>query len=236
MHLLAQGYAPIVLPMEVDANPAELRLTSALPDPPVVPASRRGPLSGQVRRQLRDLLVFFEPLASAADFGLAVPRWTRVNPAGYFEVQDLAHGEYRVRLLPLWAAGGSWPDLLTPLDGSDPVTVQHGLRGLATEDLVLTPRCGRLQGHVGRPVSRGDGRGERPNVAGALIYVSPAEEGTGARRFWPPVETGKGGDFVFGQLPPGLYRVVLQAGASRKETLIEVAERGLATWNPMAEY
>jgi hypothetical protein len=58
--------------------------------------------------------VWLEPVDPGSALCLAVTRRTRCAQDGTFEIADLQYGSYRAHVLPGWAAGGSWPDLLDP--------------------------------------------------------------------------------------------------------------------------
>jgi hypothetical protein len=194
---------------EVETAPATLRARPALARPQGAPL---------------ELELVLEPVGPREDFSVAVTRRVRCEPDGSFRLEDLAHGRYRARVLPGWAAGGSWPDLA---GGAGPELTHSG----ATEGTLELPLSeGALAGVLTDP--------EGEPLEGALALLTDSER---PERLWPPRFTDARGRFRFDDLPAGTYRLVLSAGEGRhvEEALRveagEVLEPALPALAPRAE-
>ena len=109
------------LPTTVEIGPEETDVTLSLraprPDLADLPEVRRDDLSGVVvpSEGRAGYEVLIEPEdRDATGFDPRLPRRAVCGEDGTFLVAGLVHGAYRVRLLPPWARGGAWPNLLTP--------------------------------------------------------------------------------------------------------------------------
>jgi len=145
-----------------------------------------------------ELELVLEPVDPPESFSIAIVRRVRCEPDGTFRLDDLAHGRYRTQVLPGWAAGGSWPDLLA---GRGP-ELEHPRP--AGEALELALAEGALSGTVTDP--------EGGPLEGALALLA---DGARPERLWPPRFTDAQGRFTFEALPEGTYRLVLSAGEGR---------------------
>ena len=141
------------------------------------------------------------PGAEVDELSGAVARSLPVDAGGFFGADDLVEAAYHVRVLPLWAKGGSWPIL-------DEIRHEHG----TTEGpLTLRVKAGEVQGRL---VDTG-----RHAIEGALVQVWPLGN---KERPWPPQQTDSGGWFSVGDLPPGPYEVQVQAGGTKKQMGVQV--------------
>lgn len=188
-------------------GPLELVAEAPWPELETLPSLERAPLVGRVEPPpaggAGGYEVLLTPDGEPRVEGLAgrTPRRARVRPDGGFDVEGLAHGRYRASLLPPWASGGSWPELVVVgFEHGDPPT-----------ELRLPGSSGAL---VGRLV---DLEGEP--VVGALVTLRSASDP--ARR-WPSVESGTDGHFRIGDLPGGSYDVRVTAGRAEFERSLRV--------------
>jgi hypothetical protein len=201
----AWGYPPLALPLEWGARTLEVRLPAPEEPTPRLPDGEASPLVLHARSALArpadeplDLELWLEPVELPEFFSDAVSRRTRSSADGSFELESLAHGRYRARVLPAWAAGGSWPDLL----GDPPVEIEHPLGTGVVVDLPLAD--GALQGAL---LDR-DGAA----LEGALVLL---EDAGNRGRLWPPLLTDENGRFRYPDLPAGVYQLLLSAGEGR---------------------
>jgi len=196
------------------AESLEVRLPQAEEPTPRLPDVEASTLEGLVVPSLvraggpsLDLELWLEPVDPPDVFSPAVSRRMRCAPHGGFLLDKLAHGRYRAHVLPGWAAGGSWPDLL----GEAAVVLEHP--GAAAGELLLELADGAIHGTVLDA--------EGVPLEGALAMLADA---TRPERLWPPCVADAEGRFRFGDLPMGTYRLVVAAGEARhEENSIEVA-------------
>ena len=198
--VLAWGWPPSSHRVVPGAGEVTLVLPPRSPPPPALPDVARSTLHGRVVPALsapEDGELAYEvvlaPAAPPEALGGAVPRRVTTAGDGSFRVDDLALGRYRVAILPEWARGGSWPNLvvgraeLEHVEGSPELRVE--LAAGAIEARVIDTS--------GRPVE------------GALVLVEDARE---PAHLWPPLATGPDGGFRFADLPPGTYTLSVRAG------------------------
>lgn len=210
--IAARGFPPL----EYDARRGVEELVIALGEreetPPGVPRVTPAAIAGRVVPAREDdappfsFEVVFVPADPPETFGPAVLRRVACAPDGSFALPDLAGGRYRVHVLPAWAAGGSWPDVL----GGELLLV-HDPAAPREHELKLAE--GALSGTLS------DRRGR--TVEGALLLLSPVDQ---PGRFWPPATSDTRGGFVIEDLPAGRYRLFVEAGDARLDDLeVEVA-------------
>ncbi len=152
------------------------------------------------------------PAARASELGGTLPRSTVCDASGNFVFEGLAHGRYLLKVLPPWAAGGSWPDLAA-------ANVRElEFQGESTA-LTIELARGRIEGEVRDDLGRA--------LEGALVLMN---EIANESRVWPPCSTGPDGRFQFQDVPPGKYRVSCRAGEGGS-TIEELAvEAGASAW------
>jgi hypothetical protein len=202
----AWGFPTLSLPVSWQADPIEVRLPPPEEPTPSLPGVETSTLVGRVlparesRAEGGGHQVVLTPIEAPDEFGGSVTRRVQVDAGGRFQLEDLAHGRYRVSVLPGWAAGGSWPDLVAP--GSAELT--HPREGGAELDLALIDSTlrGSARDAAGAPLE------------GAFVILSDAER---PERLWPPQLTDAGGRFLIADLPPGTYRLLVSAGEGRVE-------------------
>lgn len=217
--LVKWGYPP--RSVKVDAPTDALLLTLAPPKPPPAPLPElsAGALSGRIAHPLGDRWedpegyeLQFTPRGDLTELKGAVQRWIRVDARGFFAVEDLAHGDYLVRVLPSWAAGGTWPDLVALADAQ----LDHRPGG--ADFAVFGLELGALESNVT------DARGIA--IDGAYAILADADD---PARVWPPRVSDAFGVLRFTDLPPGRYRLTVRAGESAiEELLVEVEPATIA--------
>ncbi|MBI5433373.1 MAG: carboxypeptidase regulatory-like domain-containing protein [Planctomycetes bacterium] len=202
------------------ADEVPLQLGPAREPAPRLPEIARSDLSGSLVRALEGpsagFQVLLEPLDPPNVFQGAIPVRTGVDAEGAFRFPGLAHGRYRIRVLPEWARGGNWPDLAAP-DGN---LLEHD--GTRPERLVELGD-GALLGRVERE--------DLSPLSGALVLVHPA--GDEAHPF-PAVASDSQGSFRIADLPAGRYTVEVRAGEDVEELPEVEVTRGVVSTLPVA--
>ena len=194
LDLLVWNALPTTLTVAPDATDVTLTMRAPRPDVGELPKVERANLTGVVvpSEGRGGYEVLIEPEGRRADaFDPRLPRRAVCEGDGTFTVTGLVHGPYRVRLLPPWARGGGWPNLLTP-----------GRRFVhPRERLTLVVEGGSIVGQA----TASDGN----PIAGALMLLNDAQR---PERVWEPRMTGPDGRYRFDDLPPGTYELELAAG------------------------
>jgi hypothetical protein len=201
----AWGYPPTTASVGFGASELDLLLPAPEDPTPRIAPIESAPLRGRVTCALAEdapagAEVWLEPVDPGSVLSLAVTRRVRCTIDGTFEIADLQRGSYRAHVLPGWAAGGSWPDLLDPAQAA----LEHF--DAAPAEIALKLAGGALRGAVldyeGRPLE------------GALVLLSDAER---PERWWPPRVSNADGAFRIADLPAGSYALVVSAGETRRE-------------------
>lgn len=213
--------------IETVAGPdsVELTLGRRLPEPPSIPILYAQDLNGTVTVRGTEDLTGYEvallPTAAANRREGGLPRRVPVEADRSFLVKDLLQAEYEVLLLPPWANGGSWPDLLSGLNDPAQRYTHPPLDPSAPSTLDLVAQAGEIAGFAHHT---DDGQ----PLAGAMIVAIPVAidpEVPDQRRF-PAVQSDATGAFRVRHLPPGRYLVRLAAGAVRREVEVLVPAQG----------
>lgn len=224
LSLLARGYDSMERTVTVGAGPVEIRFEGERLAVPVLPDPVQSDLLGAVempagQRAPEGYEVYLEPTTGPELLGGPIPRRATVSANGSFQVPELIHGLYAVRLLPPYAAGGDWPDLLTGFE-EPPTTYEHGT---LFPGMRLVARCGELAGVA---QSR-DPIGVDPEpLEGALLRAQP--DATGGvevdrrPRIHPAATSDAEGRWLLRDLPPGRYRVNLTAGGDTREKFVTI--------------
>lgn len=212
--IAARGFPPIE--HEAVREPEERVIT--LPErestPAPLPRVTPAPLAGRVVPARADDVppyayeVLLVPVDPPETFGPAVLRRATCDPDGRFALPDLAAGSYRVHVLPAWAAGGTWPDVL----GSE-VRFDHDAQ--TPRELMLALAEGAISGTLA------DRRGR--TIEGALLLLSPVDQ---PGRLWPPATSDTRGGFLIEDLPAGSYRLFVEAGDARVEDVVVEVRAG----------
>jgi hypothetical protein len=212
--IAARGFPPIERGAARGTDELVIELPAREETPPGVPRVTPAPLAGRIEPARPEdappysFEVVLVPVDPPEVFGPAVLRRVACDPDGRFALPDLAGGRYRVHVLPAWAAGGTWPDMLggEVLLTHDPAApAELGLR------LAEGALAGVLHDGGGRPVE------------GALLLLSSAES---PGRLWPPATSDSRGGFLIEDLPAGRYRLFVEAGDARLEDLVVEVRTG----------
>jgi hypothetical protein len=146
------------------------------------------------------------PLAPVTEFGGPVPRRATSGAAGEFELAELAHGRYRVAVVPAWGAGSLWPDLAAPAQA----TIEHA-PGTEAEPLRIPLAAGAIEGRVLDDT-------DRP-LEGALVLATLADQ---PNRAWLPLASDHEGRFSVPDVPPGVMHLTVRAGEGEVSARVEV--------------
>jgi hypothetical protein len=211
--VVALGYEPLEIVLQDTGAAQTIALTKSYGPPPDLAALERLPLAGHIAVSESFDASHFEVVLlpdHPERIDSALPRRCECDAKGAFHIDDLMVAHYTLRVLPAWARGGSWPDLLAGVGTSGAHEFTHA-KGAG--DLVLQLALGTIEGTLSEEIRLGpDGQPLRaPHdvaVEGALIELS-AEGG----RAWPPQASDAAGKFVFHALPPGNYELTARAGA-----------------------
>jgi hypothetical protein len=212
--VLALGFEPLALSFPESAAPQAIALAKAYGPPQKLALLERAPLAGRiVAPEGFDALhceVVLEPDAPTS-IDSALPRRVECDAQGAFRIDDLIVARYALRVLPAWARGGTWPDLLAGIGSSATREFTHSSAG---GELVLQLECGTIEGTLLEPITIGpDGlplpAPRREPVEGALVELALASD---PGRIWIPQATDAAGKFSLGPLPRGTYALKLHAG------------------------
>jgi hypothetical protein len=180
----------------------ELKLGPPRENAPRLPDVARSDLQGSLTRALEGddagCEVLLEPVDPPNVFQGAVPVRAAVDAEGAFRFEGLAHGRYRVKVLPAWARGGSWPDLAAPATNT---WIHDGTRPAGVVELGAGALAGKVENQDGSP------------LAGALVLIHAA--GDEAHPF-PASVSDATGAFRFADLPAGPFAVEIRAGEDVK--------------------
>jgi len=230
LKVIAEGYDAEVFDIVVSDTPVRIEL-EAHPAEPAIQRTERSNLAGRVEMphpgyDPTGYEVALLPRARPEELGGALPRRARVRGDGTYEFDDLAHGTYGVLLLPAWAAGGTWPNLLRDLDDSVDDELRHP-RADPTQPHLLVSRAGEVTGQL--PDRRPGGVSEKlPYIENAVVLIRPSADAAPeceTPRIWPPVATDARGAFLIRDLPPGMYLVQVSAGALRVPRVVQVRSK-----------
>lgn len=220
VHVLARGYPTLSFPVSAGAEPVELVLGAPFPEQPRLESAQTADLSGAIdpgegEADASGYEVLLLPAGSATEFGSGMPRRATTDSEGRYRFDALERATYRVIVLPPYARGGTWPDLLTGWDGTGQM-YNHDAGGENPPQLALGLLSGIIEGYFR------DDRG-RP-LEGGLVEVSPMTDGNPAAL--PAVRTDAAGRFRLRHVPPGRYSIRATAGAHSRETTVLVPARG----------
>lgn len=169
-----------------------------------------GNFTGRVERKHgspEGLEIWLTPPPGTAPLSGRIERRTRVAPDGTYTFANLTAGVYQARIVPSWAAGGTWPILAAGALPFEPGS-----------SMPAPPALAPVEGAIEGTVTDEDGRA----LAGALILVQ--QLGEAQERLWPARASDSSGAFRVDELPPGRYRVELTSGATRLQIEVQVAK------------
>lgn len=210
--VVSRGYRPESFAVADGATARNLALAAPLESLPEIPEFVTATLEGRLvdanipDANFEGYELSLQPMSPLEERTTPFPRRVVANAEGKFVLEDLAQGRYRVHVLPPWASGGVWPNLVAPDERT--WSFQPSEAGSGHE---IRLERGEIQGRLT------DSKGAF--LEGALVLVESADD---KRRVWPTVSTSQEGAFLLGDLPPGRYRVRARAGAGVTEQLVEV--------------
>ena len=220
-----EAFGARTVPALAGDEPVVLELGEPLPGAPELRRPPAHDLDGRVGGGPPGSFEGFElallPLAPPERPGGGVPRRADLDGDGRFAVDALTAGEYELLLLPPWARGGTWPDLLSPLD-HPPLRYSHPPEDDPERELELDLIAGEIAGRV----LEADGRAP---LEGGMITVLPVlgrDGGDAESRRLPPTRTDRDGTFRVPWLAPGRYAVELVAGGDRRRAVVVVPQGG----------
>lgn len=209
--VLAWGHPPSSFEVAFGDQERELVLPAQPPPLPTLPEVERAPIEGRVLGARAawgssdGYEIVFSPAVPANVLQGPVERRIASDASGAFTVEDLALGAYRVSVLPTWARGGTWPDLVAEVSRD----LDHTRD---TTSLELELSAGAVEGPIWDTSPKA--------VEGALVLLVDADQPT---RIWPPAVSDEGGRFRIRALPPGRYLLTARAGeGSSEEIRVEV--------------
>ena len=228
--VVAEGFLPATLQTYAGSRPVELVLPTRQPDPPDFAPLEASELRGWVEARgsaarWEGYELWLTPAkrpTSPTDDPL-VPRRVSVGAGGRVVIPDLVHGRYYVQLLPPWASGGSWPDLLRGLD-DPPIELNHAQRGPDQQqdpahDRRFVVRAGGLE----QRILDSDKQGRIEFVEGATVFLYSRPSGTPDGQhagLFPLTQSDAQGRVRILDLPPGRYRMTVRSGST--EGVLEV--------------
>ncbi len=233
--LLAPNVPNAVSDLEVPLDGAlALTLGEPFPELPPAPDIVRTTLEGLIAPPaalgppgaLEGYEVLLRPRDDEARWRGGLERRAATDAAGRFRFEGLAVANYNLRVLPPWAAGGSWPALAA-------ADVPAGALAAPKDDEAGALRIELATGElVGRLVDPGG-----LPVEGALLRLRAV--GDPAERSWPAASTDAEGRFLLSDVaaaPDGrVYVLQVHAGAANVETevLVRPGERRTVTFAPL---
>lgn len=222
--VVALGHEPLALTLQEATTPQRIALKKAYGSPPKLAALEHAPLAGRIvvpeGFDASHFEVVLEPDAPTT-IDSALPRRAQCDAKGGFQIDDLLVARYDVRVLPAWARGGSWPDLLFGVGEGEEHAFTHARAG---GELVLRLAFGSIEGKLVEPITRGPDGAPLPvprdePVEGAVVELAFAGD---SGRVWIPETTDAAGRFVLRPLPKGRYLLTLRAGEATLRREIEL--------------
>ena len=211
--LVQPNTPPARFDITLPSEPVTWTLASEYTLPGSLPESRRSALFGRVTSPLGtpvdECQLILQPTEQNPALSVAVVRRVPLGNGGVFAIADLALGHYRAYVLPGWAKGGTWPQLIA-------LDYEHVA---SAPDLNLVLDSGELKGTLHLV-------GGASPLIGAQVLLWDAEL---PGRVWEPVVTDKTGYFRIVDLPRGQYIVELRAGGLRQKEFVTIAPKTRVT-------
>ncbi len=209
--VLALGFEPLDLVLNESTNLQVVALEKAYGPPPRLAPIEHAPLAGRLALPAGFDASAFEVVLlpdAPTQIDSAVPRRVECDAQGAFKIDDLIVARYDVRVLPAWARGGSWPDLLVGVGEGEQHEFTHKQ---GAGELSLKLALGTIAGTLVEP--------DRTPVEGALVELELAGE---PGRVWLPQSTDAAGKFALRALPKAHYLLTLRAAGNSVRQEIEL--------------
>ncbi len=201
--VLALNFEPLDIELRESTALQVVAMQKAYGPPPQLVALKHAALAGRIlvpkdfdASQFEVVLQPGEPTRIDS----AVPRRVECDAQGAFKIDDLIVAHYDLRVLPAWARGGSWPDLLAGVGEGEQHDFSHKE---GAGELLLKLALGSIAGTLVEP----DGT----PIEGGLVELELAGD---PGRVWLPQSTDAAGRFALRALPKARYLLTLRAGAS----------------------
>ena len=216
VRVIGDGHEPQDFIRTAPLLDTRLALSSLLPEGASLPALEKVAVTGSITPPRADwgldgYELWLEPLRPSHEFGAPVSARATVQADRSVSFDELLAGSYRPHLLPPWAQGGTWPNLL------DPETSLISIGRAEEADFQLTMTAGEIEGSV----TDEDGA----PVKSALVRLRPEGE---LDRIWPPTRTDELGRYALRDLPVGTYRLESSAGDRSAELIIQVNDSSIS--------
>ena len=216
VRVIGDGYEPQDFTLSAPLLNAELALSSPLPGAASLPVLEKVAVTGSITPPRSDwgldgYELWLEPLRPSHEFGAPISARATVQADRSISFDELLAGSYRPHLLPSWARGGTWPNLLD----SETSLISIGRTEEANFQLTMT--AGEIEGIITDE--------EGAPLKGALVKLRPEGE---PDRVWPPTRTDDLGRYALRDLPVGTYRLESSAGDRSAELIIQVNDSSIS--------
>jgi len=211
--IAALGFESLSLELAESSTLQVVALQKALGPPPVLAKLEHAELAGRILVppdfDASGFEVVFDP-GEPTRIDSAVPRRAACDAQGNFKIEDLIVARYELRVLPAWARGGTWPDLLLGV-GEGAGEQREFTHQKGAGELRLRVALGTIAGALVEP----DGG----PIEGALVELELAGD---PGHLWLPQSTDAAGKFALRALPKARYLLTLRAGGSTLTREIEL--------------
>lgn len=210
--IVAQGFEPLALELAESSTLQVVVLQKAYGPPPELAKFVHAELAGRLVVPAGFDASGFEVVLQPGEptrIDSPVPRRVACDAQGNFRIDDLIVAHYDLRVLPAWARGGTWPDLLIGVGDGEQRDFTHKQ---GASELRLRLALGTIAGTLVEP----DGAA----IEGALVELELAGD---PGRIWLPQSTDNAGKFALRALPQARYLLTLRAGGSTWKREIELS-------------
>lgn len=216
VRVIGDGHEPQDFIRAAPLLDAKLTLSNTLPGPASLPALEKLAVTGSITPPRADwgldgYELWLEPLRPSHEFGAPISARATVQADRSISFDELLAGSYRPHLLPPWARGGTWPNLL------DSETSLISIGRTEEAQFRLTMTAGEIEGIITDE--------EGAPVKGALVKLRPEGE---LDRVWPPTRADDLGRYALRDLPVGTYRLESNAGDRSAELIIQVNDSSIS--------
>jgi hypothetical protein len=199
-------------------TPLKLHLPAPAPQLETLPDLVSADFKDSIKRAIgspEGLEVWLVPPPGTAPLSGQIERRTRVAADGSYTFTGLTSGVYQARILPAWAAGGTWPILgagALPFEPNSSMPVPPPMRTIE----------GSITGQVVGANSQA--------IAGAMLIVRNAAQ---PDQLWPTQATTSMGAFTVNDCPPGSYmlKIVFGDKSASQVVVVEAGQVAQASFN-----